>query len=1725
MKHLCISLVAGLLLPILALGALGDSAPAIPSTYKVNHPRLPFPSNAELLRIWNSGSMPTRYVNAANAWNSAAPGGEIALLQLLVAYQASKAGGSPNATYLSKIQALMTLSTPGCTGNGCAWPGLGTLATGEELGLAYDWTYSDLTSGQRTAAQATIDAIQTFWENTAVPGNSPYNDQFYEYVSTVGMVMAGANCCTDHANGPAHLNKAMDEYLNIMLPVVEQLQGGDTTKGGGWHEAWADYQVASTTQITSAIFASLNDWASISGRGSAFFTIDHPTLKNFAYQTMYQIRGDLLFDKIGDNLTGMLVSECSSSNDVAGNALTFLAEVYNDSTLRGWARFVNGSCYYPDGTEPSQFPWFTPDISTHSVSGTTPSAARGTLPTMQTFPGLGVAYSVTGFGENDTQVRLKFGDNYWSHQHADAGSFSIFNRGALALGQSGTYRANTGSEHEGYYYMQAVSTSTLTITDPADTYSTESVKDVSCVTGAFQDNTGTPITSGIPNSGGQRLVGSPWQNLCRTGTGLFIHNLIAPYDKAEWLRNYDYYHMGNLLASVHTPTYDYIAADITPAYNDAHSLSGANTSNHTNRAQKVIRHLVTIRRGTAMYVTVYDQLISTNAGFTKRFLLHSISQPTIANRSSSAGPSFTISRTENVFSTPYGSLWPQQAQFGNNLTGANGSCPGGGGLTLCYQYGGKLTGFMVYPSGGTTGTIATVGGSGHEFDNAGTNYNQCTQPTGGATDCNSGLSGYDWGVGTGSSGLLSPDPTKGTLEAGSWRIEETFTSASTSDWYLNVMLASSSSDANVPASVTPTGDSTHLGASWSDSNCSYSLTFPKSGIGGTIVITNISGCAATVNESLLAHHVGTSVPPNSWQQVTATPYPASWVGFNTGVYVPPKQAMCWWEHYYQGISAEANDAWECYNPRHNRFYYQDITSNWHSENLPYGGHTFYSTDYSYSLGSVISNFPGSGASGAEDSPASIWLYDMIGGVGKNLNVNTPAPVGAAQFESGSYSQDRDTMVMLEYYRQNMLHWTPGSGQWIAQTITGTVPQLQSALHGYSSRDGKIYYFGGVLNGSTCSNSLYSYDPGSKTFSGPITTIGTPPPARMEGGMAWDSRRGGFLIIGGDNCNDSTGNTPYQDTWFLDMTQATPTWTQLSPISTYVNNVSGTNLIFESLVYDPDDDLYALVGGLAGAAALYVFSPDQAGYIGRESATYAYPSVQSLNITSNVPGVESWAYGSSLAVNGTSLSEMHGETGAVGSNIQQFARGRIWNGSGWSGGATLSYSDAATNLKSGYTSQATVANTTYVITDRGPSGGPWMSAYTGTWSTATQIPLVNSGAYAAGIAQIRNCGGTLVAAQLEQVRGGSVYNDALEVHVQSYNGSSWSAIGGTAALNTAAQTIANQISIDCTSTSNIWVAWPQMLPSFSNPNVVYTPPLIKVAQWNGSSWTQQAPSGLNSSSSNWASDPTVKLVGTTPYVLWVERSIAGVSSSGFQAIPAQFLYAKYWNGSSWVNAGAQPINRNINTSCAIGGPCSWVWHPSCDANVTNLYCSWVEQQAPAEPPQVVMSQWNGTAWTALGGSANASTTTGEPTHPNVVYYNGMPTISWTESFPGLMRQVYAAQYSASLGTFQPIGPATSTCSISPSSLGPWVNGQTINQALTASGCSTSSWAVQSGNLPTGLNLNSLTGAITGMISAGGTFSPTITYDTASQSYTITVTAVANGGALVNGGRFSGGVISH
>ncbi len=705
---------------LIASGAIGDNAPSVPSTYVQSHPRLPYPDNTYLDTIWNNRTGGAAYIwMDANNWNSTSPSNLGAMRHLLLAYLSEKRHSGPNVSaFLTNIQSFTSLNN-GDWYDSIAWA------------LAYDWIYSDLGSTVQNTLRTDMYGVMSRTESS-YSGGSPFNDQFYTR-SYFGMDLLDALAIypDDTTNSLPHLRWAMDVWINLILPAWKQIiaggnecgtissTDGSPVCGGMWHEDWSGYFDAPQNTGTNTLYVTLSlAWASASGRGvSNWFTIDNPWMKNIGYWLMYQTRPDFNLQPIQANSWPYLAGEYIPSAGLPG-MLEGLAAVYNDPTLRGWARLLDWGTTTPNGYEPSAWPYYSPDSSAH------PTNTRSVLALTKDFPGYGTVFFRTGWTENDTFCTLRYGDSLWSHPQQDTGAFTCFNRGALAI-RSGDYRPGSLSPHFQYYAAQAISQNVPLVYDANDDYNAETVGTIGPTSLSDTIDTNEPM----PNDGGQRRVGSGMGNYSGTQSSEALSAVQgSPSDIAQWVRGREYYHQGKLVAYAVGAgnKYSFAAVDMTDAYNNLYSrvpynsantwvYNTANTSNRSFRVRKAVRQFLFIPRGTAAYVVLYDQLISTNSAFVKKNLIHSINQPSVS------GNAYTISRTETVTSAPYPGLWPQTwaAQIAD--------CPGGcTGSSTQYTYNGKLYGWLTFPA---TGALSTVGGSGSEFQitdaNGVHNWNQC----------------------------------------------------------------------------------------------------------------------------------------------------------------------------------------------------------------------------------------------------------------------------------------------------------------------------------------------------------------------------------------------------------------------------------------------------------------------------------------------------------------------------------------------------------------------------------------------------------------------------------------------------------------------------------------------------------------------------------------------------------------------------------------------------------------------------------------------------------------------------------------------------------------------------------------------------------------------------------------------------------------------------------------
>jgi len=940
-----IATVPFLLLCSPVFAALGDNAPSIPSAWVAAHPRMPYPTNAQLLAAWNSGSLPAKWVAAANSLDGncvAAPCTEQNMRYALLGYAAAKAGGatltnSPYSTWKTNLLLLAGLGglwgpvitrdatasanstgcttscnltdasidfTTACAGGSCAgyiigWQGLQFVINAVNVGanihavtlnevqpgypypwpngssqaiVLYnvqggiinsgrnpsstqaahawltDWFWNDMTPAQQAAAvrasgnHCIVD--EQDWVDMQVSSPySPYNDIFYLHSLSIGQMYAGVVVYPDLGlEGANHLRAVMDLQQNYLLPTWKQI-------GGWWHEAWNDYFASAKLAHNAYFVAGLLPYAYASGRGKLFFTVDYPWLKNFAYWPIYQSRPDLQEEWFSDSNNEFNVPEEDvCTNGEAWGMLPGMAAIYNDPVLRYWARKMDNVCPSTNPNEPTAFPYMDPDVPANTA--TSPAAANLSL--QYKSDGFGVINLRTGWAENDTSLWFRYGDWFWSKPRGGVGDFRIYSSGALAS-RSGAYTGTGGTNLE-FYGRSTQAINSLTVTDSSDTYPGQLF-----TTQNYDD--GSAICRNLPNDGGERRIGSGYQNYwndaaCDVKAHLYAGD--APTDPWEWIRKREWYHAGILRAWSPGPAWTYFSVDLTRAYTRAtqgvdsngETLTVPNANDRTQRVNTFTRDVVFIPAvvGThhGAYVIVKDYVAAANSSFPKKVSVHSINQPTIA------GNQYTILRTENVRSLYGGdasALWPN-GWTGNMLpllAKANSATPSGDlsgvgcGASGCYQYNGKLVG-RVFSSPSAPG-LAPVGGANHEFDIAGTNYPLCS--------VNGGLcSGVNtlWGTGN-TGGEIHPDPNAGGIEPASWRVEITPGTSQTVDYFVNMMWASDNGDTRTQTSITQIDTPTTTGVSWTETNvngaCAYAVTFNKIGVGGSVTATG-AGCANAI---------------------------------------------------------------------------------------------------------------------------------------------------------------------------------------------------------------------------------------------------------------------------------------------------------------------------------------------------------------------------------------------------------------------------------------------------------------------------------------------------------------------------------------------------------------------------------------------------------------------------------------------------------------------------------------------------------------------------------------------------------------------------------------------------------------------------------------------------------------------------------------------------------------
>lgn len=274
---------------------------------------------------------------------------------------------------------------------------------------------------------------------------------------------------------------------------------------------------------------------------------------------------------------------------------------FTDSTPRGQAwpegqGTMLAASYYRDGVLLSQFLrqgarsgendifeflWRDPDLKPQPIEK---------LPLSRYFGSpFGWMIARTGWGDNAVIAEMKVNEyNFVNHQHADAGAFQIYYKGALAV-DTGAYQGVNGaygSEHAKNYSWRTIAHNSLLVYDPREDFGE---------------------ARGYGNEGGQRIPNRRYE-------ARNIEVLRAPENG---------YQTGEVLShgfgpGTQVPDYTLLQGDLTRAYSA--KVKDVRRSNVflNLRNDKVPAALV-----------VFDRVVSTDPSFRKHWLLHSLEEPRV----------------------------------------------------------------------------------------------------------------------------------------------------------------------------------------------------------------------------------------------------------------------------------------------------------------------------------------------------------------------------------------------------------------------------------------------------------------------------------------------------------------------------------------------------------------------------------------------------------------------------------------------------------------------------------------------------------------------------------------------------------------------------------------------------------------------------------------------------------------------------------------------------------------------------------------------------------------------------------------------------------------------------------------------------------------------------------------------------------------------------------------
>jgi hypothetical protein len=448
-----------------------------------------------------------------------------------------------------------------------------------------DWCDAALAASDKQALESRMFTwVNWYLQNyvTGMSGGDVYHDDMTNVWNTITLAALELKGGTYDTQASMWLTLAETQWKTVILPAMAY-------EGSWWHEGMT-YALGSVGDVGS--FANAwstetdeNMWAWIQKNASDL-------LQGYFGMLSYAMRPDYDYVYWGDTTStkqsiqlfsrGLVDSLNYGRQSALGQGLSIeigqnTPPVYDYPGVNQFWKAI----YYDDSKDSTAMP-------------------RSKLPTAA-WLGRGaadIAVMRSGWSANDAFVWVSCGDYFGAHGHDEAGAFQVFRYGILS-GSDGTYDAFDSVHWDDYYSQHSVHANTIAVYQPGESFPT------------------TQTLGGSPSvdDGGQR----PLRRL-KDGTACPDPTLAA------YLKNKtscSYYETGNLEVFEHATCHDYVACDVTQAYQNPMVTTDGNTA----KVDQVNRQFVYLRPD---LLVVFDRVDALDPTYEKRFILHAIKAPTIA---------------------------------------------------------------------------------------------------------------------------------------------------------------------------------------------------------------------------------------------------------------------------------------------------------------------------------------------------------------------------------------------------------------------------------------------------------------------------------------------------------------------------------------------------------------------------------------------------------------------------------------------------------------------------------------------------------------------------------------------------------------------------------------------------------------------------------------------------------------------------------------------------------------------------------------------------------------------------------------------------------------------------------------------------------------------------------------------------------------------------------------